>query len=115
MSPYLCFRKDGVAICTFCRCATIYDCLSDYAPFDEWRKIRREDLIKGRENAEKFIQHYEKQIKKFQTVFNSSSTLKIEERFDLLEAIEELEKNCENYKNTKNEIDLLICIWETCS
>ena len=110
MSYYLCFRKGGKDIISFCRCTKLYNCLNDFAPWEKWTKVSVEELQAGKEICYKEIEKINTDLYKYEKLL--STNLKYEDAESVVDAIAECDSDLVYFQETLVQIDMLISIYK---
>lgn len=108
MSYYLCFRKGGKDIVSYCRCAQLYQCLHEFAPWEKWEKVSVENLQAGKEICYKKLKRLNEDLYKYEKIL--SGNLTYEDRYSVVDAIIETENDIADFQKVLVQIDMLIDI-----
>ena len=109
MSYYLHFRKNGTPIVNYCRVTTIYEILSDYAPWDKWEVIELKTLQDAHKDCEKYIANTNIEIEKYELLLNGCYDF--DTRSDAIDMLKDAERRLKDYERVLIMIEMIMDIW----
>ena len=108
MSSYLCFRKGGKDIISYCCCTKLSQCFDDFAPWEKWERVSVKDLEFGKDICHKELKILNEDLYKYENIL--AGKLTYEDRSSVVDAVIETENDIDDVQKVLAQIDMLIDI-----